>query len=124
MSRLLLSGLLGAGLLQVRAGLARIGLAAQAMEVLATQAPVRVAVATAQAVLVVASGLGIVLALFVQPAQVVGAGILVAAAPGGLEVLQGQVVVRFLLEQQLGHAIQFISTGAERERFVLKGEWL
>ena len=28
------------------------------------------------------------------------------------------------LEQQLGHAIQFISTGAERERFVLKGEWL
>ena len=40
--------LLGAGLLQVRAGLARIGLAAQAMEVLATQAPVRVAVTTAR----------------------------------------------------------------------------
>ena len=74
--------------------------------------------------LVVAPGLGIVLALFVQPAQVVGAGILVAVAPGGLEVLQSLVVVGFLLEQQLGHAIQFISTGAERERFVLKGEWL
>ena len=72
------------------------------MEVLATQAPVRVAVTTAQAVLVVAPGLGIVLALFVQPAQVVGAGILVAVAPGGLEVLQSLVVVGFLLEQQLG----------------------
>ncbi len=28
------------------------------------------------------------------------------------------------LEQQLGHEIQFVSTGAERERFVLKGAWL
>ena len=28
------------------------------------------------------------------------------------------------LEQQLGHEIQFVSTGAEREKFVLKGEWL
>ena len=28
------------------------------------------------------------------------------------------------LEQQLGHEIQFVSTGAERERFVLKGVWL
>ena len=28
------------------------------------------------------------------------------------------------LEKQLGHEIQFVSTGAEREKFVLKGEWL
>ena len=28
------------------------------------------------------------------------------------------------LEQQLDHEIQFVSTGAEREKFVLKGEWL
>lgn len=28
------------------------------------------------------------------------------------------------LEQQLNHEIQFISTGAEREKFVLKGAWL
>ena len=28
------------------------------------------------------------------------------------------------LEQQLGHEIQFVSTGAERECFVLKGAWL
>ena len=28
------------------------------------------------------------------------------------------------LEQQLGREIQFVSTGAERERFVLKGAWL
>ena len=28
------------------------------------------------------------------------------------------------LEKQLDHEIQFISTGAEREKFVLKGEWL
>ena len=28
------------------------------------------------------------------------------------------------LEQQLGHEIQFVSIGAERERFVLKGAWL
>ena len=28
------------------------------------------------------------------------------------------------LEKQLNHEIQFISTGAEREKFVLKGEWL
>lgn len=26
--------------------------------------------------------------------------------------------------KQLDHEIQFISTGAEREKFVLKGEWL
>ena len=29
-----------------------------------------------------------------------------------------------LLEKELGHEIQFVSTGAEREKFVLKGEWL
>ena len=28
------------------------------------------------------------------------------------------------LEKQLDHEIQFVSTGAEREKFVLKGEWL
>ena len=28
------------------------------------------------------------------------------------------------LEKQLGHEIQFVSTGAEREKFVLKGAWL
>ena len=28
------------------------------------------------------------------------------------------------LEHQLAHEIQFVSTGAEREKFVLKGEWL
>ena len=28
------------------------------------------------------------------------------------------------LKKQLGHEIQFVSTGAEREKFVLKGEWL
>ena len=28
------------------------------------------------------------------------------------------------LEKQLGHEIQCVSTGAEREKFVLKGEWL
>ena len=28
------------------------------------------------------------------------------------------------LEKELNHEIQFVSTGAEREKFVLKGEWL
>ena len=28
------------------------------------------------------------------------------------------------LEKQLDHEIQFVSTGAEREKFVLKGAWL
>ena len=28
------------------------------------------------------------------------------------------------LEKQLNHEIQFVSTGAEREKFVLKGAWL
>ena len=36
---------------------------------------------------------------------------------------EARAYVEFL-EKQLGHTIQFVSTGAEREKFVLKGEWL
>ena len=36
---------------------------------------------------------------------------------------EAKAYVEFL-EKQLGHEIQFVSTGAEREKFVLKGEWL
>ena len=36
---------------------------------------------------------------------------------------EAKAYVKFL-EKQLDHEIQFISTGAEREKFVLKGEWL
>ena len=36
---------------------------------------------------------------------------------------EAKAYVEFL-EKQLGHTIQFVSTGAEREKFVLKGEWL
>ena len=36
---------------------------------------------------------------------------------------EAKAYVEFL-EKQLGHEIQFVSTGAEREKFVLKGAWL
>ena len=36
---------------------------------------------------------------------------------------EAKAYVEFL-EKELGHEIQFVSTGAEREKFVLKGEWL
>lgn len=36
---------------------------------------------------------------------------------------EAKAYVEFL-EKQLEHEIQFVSTGAEREKFVLKGEWL
>ena len=36
---------------------------------------------------------------------------------------EAKAYVEFL-EKQLGHEIQFVSTGAEHEKFVLKGEWL
>ena len=36
---------------------------------------------------------------------------------------EAKAYVEFL-EKQLDHEIQFVSTGAEREKFVLKGEWL
>ena len=35
-----------------------------------------------------------------------------------------KAVAQEFLEKQLGHEIQFVSTGAEREKFVLIGEWL
>ncbi|MOA48764.1 hypothetical protein D3C78_1715540 [compost metagenome] len=54
-----------AGDLQVFAGLVRVARAAQAVLLHAAQPPVRIAVAEADGVLVVALGLGIVLALFV-----------------------------------------------------------
>ena len=36
---------------------------------------------------------------------------------------EAKAYVEFL-EKELNHEIQFVSTGAEREKFVLKGEWL
>ncbi|MCI5572638.1 MAG: adenylosuccinate synthetase [Faecalibacterium prausnitzii] len=36
---------------------------------------------------------------------------------------EAKAYVEFL-EEQLDHPIQFISTGAQREKFVLKGAWL
>lgn len=36
---------------------------------------------------------------------------------------EAKAYVEFL-EKQLEHEIQFVSAGAEREKFVLKGEWL
>ena len=36
---------------------------------------------------------------------------------------EAKAYVEFL-EKELDHEIQFVSTGAEREKFVLKGEWL
>ena len=37
--------------------------------------------------------------------------------------MEAKNYVQFL-EKQLDHEIQFVSTGAEREKFVLKGAWL
>ncbi len=45
------------------------------------------------------------------------------AAKAGTRCPRPQSLCEFL-EKQLEHEIQFVSTGAEREKFVLKGEWL
>ena len=48
----------------------------------------------------------------------------IPAAAAGQNCLGGSQGLAEFSEKQLGHEIQFVSTGAEREKFVLKGEWL